>query len=344
MCQLDDPFQAVRWTDEDKLRLLDQRLLPDVERYIDYERAADVAQAIRNMVVRGAPAIGIAAAYAAVLAASEARQNGEDWKTGLSKQLDMLLASRPTAVNLQWAINQCRDLLVTLDSIPEIPLLALAKSLHQQDINANRCMGSLGITLIKPQSAVLSHCNAGALATGGYGTALGVIRQAYAEHLLKQIYISETRPLRQGARLTLWELNRFSIPATLLVDSAAASLMSQAKIDWLIVGADRITANGDVINKIGTYMHALAARYHKVRVMVVAPVATVDMSLQSGDQVTIEERSPAEVQANTGGEKILNPAFDITPAELIDFIVTEKGVVEYPNLARMKALFNPSVK
>ncbi len=340
-----ESFQAVSWRDN-RVRLLDQRLLPQREHYIDYDNAAELAGAITDMVVRGAPAIGIAAAYGAVLAGRAAWQRSQpQWKSHINADLDLLLHARPTAVNLQWAITRMRRCIAELETDPEAPLLELALSIHRQDIAANRAMGGLGADLVDKTCAVMTHCNAGALATGGYGTALGVIRTLHQRQKLTRVFVGETRPWMQGARLTVWELYRHQIPVTLIIDSAAASLMRQGEPAWFIVGADRIAANGDVINKIGTYAHALAARYHKIGVMVVAPSATIDMSIRSADRVPIERRQADEIIGDGGqiaglpGVAALNPVFDVTPAELVDFIVTEKGVIAAPDLAKMRAMF-----
>jgi len=340
-----EAFQAVSWRDN-RVRLLDQRLLPQREQYIDYDNAAELAGAITDMVVRGAPAIGIAAAYGAVLAARTAwRRSKRQWKSHINADLDLLLHARPTAVNLQWAINRMQRCIAALETDPQVALLELALSIHRQDIEANRAMGGLGADLIDKTCAVMTHCNAGALATGGYGTALGVIRTLYQQQKLTRVFVGETRPWMQGIRLTAWELCRHQIPVTMIIDSAAASLMRRQQFAWFIAGADRITANGDVINKIGTYAHALAARHHKVKVMIVAPSATIDMSIRSAEQVPIERRRAAEI-IGTGGQTAGlrgidadNSVFDVTPAELVDFIVTERGVIQAPDSAKMQAMF-----
>ncbi len=346
MTSMHDTIRAVVWQGG-KLQLLDQRILPQRYEYLTYEDAAAVAQAITDMVVRGAPAIGVTAAYGVVLAA-RARYGsvGARWKGAIKEDLLRLAASRPTAVNLFWAIDRMEQCIAGLpaDADPEPALLAEAQAIHDGDIAANRRMGELGAALIEAGGAVLTHCNTGSLATGGYGTALGVIRSAFAAGRIEHVYADETRPWLQGARLTAWELVQDRIPVTLLADGAAAHLMKQGRVSWVIVGSDRIAANGDVANKIGTYSAAVNARYHGVKFMVVAPTSTVDMSLESGDLIPIENRSPAEV-LSLGGQRVAaegaeawNPAFDVTPAELIDAIVTEKGVVLNPTAAKMAAL------
>jgi methylthioribose-1-phosphate isomerase len=345
-----DRIRAVEWVDN-RLKLIDQRQLPAHEAYIYIDSAADAAAAIRDMVVRGAPAIGIAAAYAVVLAArARYREDSASWTSAIEADLDQLHAARPTAVNLAWAIARMRNLIrQKIDGDPTSRLLVEAKRIHADDIAANRAMGRFGAELIPPDSEVLTHCNTGALATGGYGTALGVIRAGVAAGRIVHAYADETRPWLQGARLTAWELVREGIPVTLIADGAAAHLMKQGRIRWLIVGADRIAANGDVANKIGTYMAAIAARHHGVRVMVVAPIATIDPQTPSGDAIPIEQRPAAEVLAygdrrvTPEGALAWNPAFDITPASLIDALVTERGVVMAPDQAKIAALLQKSI-
>lgn len=340
-----DNFVAVKWN-AGMLTLLDQRRLPKETVYMDYDSVTEVADAISTMVVRGAPAIGIAAAYGVVLAARKAYADfGNDWKQHIEVDLQHLAEARPTAINLLWAINTMREQFADIQSDPEPRLLEIAKTIHQDDIDANHEMSRLGSTLIRPGSQVITHCNAGALATGGYGTALGVIRSAYKSGLIDHVYASETRPWLQGARLTSWELQQDHIPVSLVTDSAVSTLMQAGKIQWLIVGSDRISANGDVANKIGTYSHAVNANHHGVKVMVVAPSSTVDMQVNSGDQIPIEHRDGEEITAIQGIQiapknmHAVNPAFDITPADLVDVIVTEKGVIEQPNVEKMQSLF-----
>ena len=339
-----DTIRAVEWTDQG-LKLLDQRVLPLSHEHILLDDAAGVASAIRDMVVRGAPAIGVAAAYGVVLAAHDRyARSPATWKQDIEVDLQELSASRPTAVNLSWAIARMRDHMAELEGDPTPGLLAEALRIHEEDITANRRMGELGAALIARQCAVLTHCNTGSLATGGYGTALGVIRAAYGEGKISRVYADETRPWLQGARLTAWELVQDQIPVTLLVEGAAAHLMKQGGVRWVIVGADRIAANGDTANKIGTYLLAVAARYHGVKFMVVAPTSTVDISIHNGAAIHIETRSPDEVLSVQGrrlappGVDAWNPSFDITPAELIDAIVTEKGVVTAPTVEKMAAM------
>jgi methylthioribose-1-phosphate isomerase len=343
-----EKVKAIDWRDG-ALHLLDQRVLPFEETWHAYTSAAGVAEAIRSMVVRGAPAIGISAAYGVVLAARERFAAGGDWQAALEEDFTLLAESRPTAVNLFWALNRMRDRLQRLKG-SESPLAALeaeAVGIHLSDREANLTMAQLGADLIRKHQGnlqtVLTHCNTGALATGGFGTALGVIRAAYLEGMIERVYADETRPWLQGSRLTAWELANEGIPVTVTADSAAAYLMRTKGITWVIVGADRITANGDVANKIGTYQLAVAAMHHGVRFMVVAPSSTIDMALASGEDIPIEERDGREL-LELGGQRVgadvdaFNPVFDVTPADLIDAIVTEKGIVERPDAAKMAQL------
>lgn len=329
-----DSIRAVQWQG-DHLRLLDQRLLPGEERWIDCRDAAQVTQAIRDLAVRGAPAIGIAAAWGVAMAAQQG--------VPLEPVLATLRAARPTAVNLMWALDRMKRRIAA--GADAGALLREAQAIQDEDLAANRRMGELGAGLISSGSGVLTHCNTGSLATAGYGTALGVIRAGVAAVRIARVYAGETRPWQQGARLTMWELVRDGIPARLIADSAAAHLMKSGAVQWVIVGADRIAANGDTANKIGTYQLAIAAKYHGVKFMVVAPSSTVDMATGSGEEIEIELRDPAEL-LNAAGRRVVvegaqawNPVFDVTPAELIDAIVTERGVIERPNSLAMQAMF-----
>jgi len=339
-----DQVRAVAWVDG-SLQLLDQRRLPQFEEIMVLEDCKSVADAIGDMVVRGAPAIGITAAYGAVIAAGACFDaHPDNWRKDFKLDLEVLRQARPTAVNLAWAVQRMWEASETLEGDPVPALLELAHAIYKQDIKANHTMGELGATFINSGSAVLTHCNTGSLATGGYGTALGVIRSAWSAGKLTTVFADETRPWLQGARLTAWELVKDDIPVTLLVDGAAAYLMKQGKIQWVIVGSDRIASNGDVANKIGTYSAAVVARHHGVKFMVVAPSSTVDMNISAGDDIPIEIRPSAEVLDVAGiavaadGAQVWNPAFDVTPAELVDVIVTERGVVEQPDLAKMTAM------
>jgi methylthioribose-1-phosphate isomerase len=342
-----DHIRPIRWQ-AGKLQLLDQRKLPFVVEYVDCRSSRDVDEAIRGLVVRGAPAIGIAAAFGVVLAAGGIQaRTGAEALAQMQPAIAELNQSRPTAVNLMWAIARMRRVLAAagVDWREVIEREALA--IESEDLAANRHMGELGASLIEPGSGVLTHCNTGSLATAGFGTALGVIRAGVAMGRISRVFAGETRPWLQGARLTVWELLEDGIPATLIADAAGAHLMKTGAVQWLIVGADRICANGDTANKIGTYAHAIAARHHGVRVMVVAPASTVDMATANGDEIHIEERDGAELLSISGvrtvaeGVAAFNPVFDVTPAGLIDALVTERGVIEHPTAARMAAVFGP---
>ena len=317
------------------LRLLDQRELPQTVRYLECATPGDVAAAIHAMAVRGAPAIGIAAAYGLVMAVRADRES-------FDRAFAVLAASRPTAVNLRWALERLRSVWLSDPDIARLEREAIA--IHDEDLRQNLRMGELGAELIERNALVITHCNTGALATGGHGTALGVIRTAHAGKGLGCVYNTETRPWLQGARLTAWELQQEGIPAKLLADGAAAHLMSRLPIAWVIVGADRIAENGDTANKIGTYALAVAARRHGVRFMVVAPTSSFDLRCRSGAEIPIEERGAVELTEFRGqaiapqGYDAFNPVFDVTPAELIDAIVCERGVVLEPTRERVRAL------
>jgi methylthioribose-1-phosphate isomerase len=299
-----EPEQILRLED-DRVVLLDQRRLPLEEIEVSCASAADVAEAIRAMVVRGAPAIGIAAAYAYALAAAR----GED----LDAADAVLRSSRPTAVNLAWALDEMRA----------DPSAEHARAIHRGEVERCRRMAAHAAELMAPGTRALTHCNAGGLATGGYGSAVGALVSAWEQELLEHVWVDETRPLLQGARLTAWELEAAGIPHAVIADSAAASLMAAGEVDCVVTGADRIAANGDTANKIGTYALAVVAHHHGVSFYVVAPTSTVDLATPSGDAIPIEERDPAELTARFPAR---NPAFDVTPAELITAIVTERGV------------------
>jgi methylthioribose-1-phosphate isomerase len=294
--------------------VLDQRLLPGEVSYLECRSAAEVADAIRSLAVRGAPAIGVAAAYGYALAASA----GEN----LDEAAAVLLASRPTAVNLPWAIAEMR----VGDQAPST-LAARSRALHEGEVERCRHMAAHAAGLLAPGTRALTHCNAGALATGGVGTALGAIREGFDRGLVTHVLVDETRPLLQGARLTAWELERAGVPHTVVADAAAGSLMARGEVDAVLTGADRIAANGDAANKIGTYPLAVLAARHDIPFYVVAPSSTVDLAAGSGADIPIEERDPAEVSTRFQAR---NPAFDVTPAELIAAIVTEEGVHRPP--------------
>lgn len=341
--QYKNAVQALLWTGT-SLRVLDQRQLPEKLVYDEYHDAGGVSEAITTMRVRGAPAIGIAAAYGVALSVIQhCAENSADWQQKVAKDIVMLAKSRPTAVNLFWALEQMKSLLdKSITNNPQAVFIACAEQIHADDITANIKMGELGANLLVGVKGVMTHCNTGALATGGYGTALGVIRSAADRQSLK-VYAGETRPWLQGARLTVWELAQDGIPVTLLVDSAAAWLMKSGAIDWVIVGADRIAANGDAANKIGTYSLAMMAKQHNVKFMVVAPTSTIDWTISDGNQIEIEQRDKNELLPNcfnTEGSLVgaWNPVFDVTPAELISAIVTERGVVLNPNEQGMRGI------
>jgi methylthioribose-1-phosphate isomerase len=307
------PERIIRLED-DAVVLLDQRRLPLEEVEVRCETAADVAEAIRTMVVRGAPAIGVAAAYGYALAVA----HGED----LQRADEVLRGARPTAVNLSWA----------LDLIQRDPTYERAAQLHAEEVERCRRMAAHTAGLLAPGTRALTHCNAGGLATGGYGSAVGALITAHGRGLLEYVWVDETRPLLQGARLTAWELEEAGIAHAVIVDSAAASMMASGQVDCVITGADRIAANGDTANKIGTYALAVLARHHALPLYVVAPSSTIDLQTAEGAAIPIEERDPAEVTPRFAAR---NPAFDVTPAELIAAIVTEAGVHRAPFTASL---------
>jgi len=302
------PERIVRLED-DAVVVLDQRRLPDEEVELRLTTVEDVAEAIRSLAVRGAPAIGITAAYAYALAA----QRGEE----LDAAYSTLVTARPTAVNLRWA----------LDALRLEPSAERAQRLHAEEVDRCVRMATHGADLFVPRSRPLTHCNAGALATGGYGTALGVVRAAWERGLVETVWVGETRPLLQGGRLTAWELEQLGIPHAVIADSAAASLMAHGEVDCVVVGADRIVANGDTANKIGTYALAVLAHHHSVPLYVVAPTSTVDHATSTGAGIPIEQRQGDEVTARFPAH---NPAFDVTPSALVTAIVTEEGVHRPP--------------
>ena len=328
--------EPIVWTGA-SLRLLDQRVLPQELRYLDCRTAGDVAEGIHSMAVRGAPAIGIAAAYGLVLAL---RADAD----GFERAFQVLADSRPTAVNLRWALERMRGVWLPSQSVDALE--REARAIHAEDLAQNLRMGVLGAALMPSNARVVTHCNTGALATGGHGTALGVIRSAHALNRIACVYNTETRPWLQGARLTAWELQQEGIPAKLVADGAVAHLMTRESIDWVIVGADRIAENGDTANKIGTYALAVAARRHGVKFMVVAPTGTFDLRCRSGSDIPIEERAATELTEFRGqpiapkGYDAFNPVFDVTPAELIDAIVCERGVIEMPTREKIRALLS----
>ncbi|RMP61962.1 hypothetical protein ALQ18_00915 [Pseudomonas marginalis pv. marginalis] len=343
-----EKVKAIEWRDG-ALHLLDQRALPSRENWVVCTTVEAVAAAIRSMVVRGAAAIGISAAYGLVLAARARFAEGGDWQAAWEEDYALLAEARPTAANLFWALNRMRERLDRLKphADPLAVLEAQAIAIHESDREANVVMAQFGLDRIRkhqgnPQ-AILTHGNAGALATGGVGTALGVIRAAFLEGLVEQVYANETRPWLQGSRLTAWELAGEGIPVTVNADSAGAHILKTKGVTWVIVGADCIAANGDVISKIGTYQLAVCAMHHGVRFMVVAPSSTLDLLIASGDDVALEERDAGEL-LEVPGQRLdvaaYNPVFDVTPADLIDVIVTEKGIVERPDAAKLARLMS----
>ena len=328
-------MDAIRWEGK-TLYLLDQTKLPVEEAWLPYTDYRPVARAIRTMVVRGAPAIGVAAAYAYCLAALA----GED----LAEAKAVLAASRPTAVNLFWALDRMEKRAEACSGDPEA-LIAEAVAIHREDVSMCKAMGLYGASVVPHHARILTHCNAGALATGGYGTALGVIRTAHEQGKVEMVYADETRPLLQGARLTAYELVTDHIPATLIADNMAASLMAKGKIDLVVVGCDRMAANGDFANKIGTYSVAVNAHHHGVPFYVALPCSTIDLTIPDGAGIPIEERDPNEVRTLYGVQTapaevaVYNPAFDVTPHSLVTGIITEKGVVYPPFRENLQKLF-----
>ena len=343
-------IETLRWKN-DRLEMIDQRILPASFEYIAYDSAASVADGIRSMVVRGAPAIGCAAAYGIALEALKLKDESKGaFNKGMEKAFEILAESRPTAVNLFWAIKRMREKIadsgdVSPSELADI-LLNEAHDVLAEDIQINRTMGKYGAALLPDGARVLTHCNAGALATGGHGTALGVFRSAVEAGKKISVIADETRPFLQGARLTAWEMVQEKIPVTLIADNMAGYLMSQGEVDAVVVGTDRVASNGDVANKIGTYMVAVLAKRHGIPFYVACPLSTIDMSISSGGDIPIEERPPEEVtgfrdyQWAAEGVQIRNPAFDVTPAELVTGLITEKGVIKQPNLEKISALFS----
>lgn len=331
---------AIRWHG-DRLELLDQRALPATTQWISLTGADDTATAIRDMVVRGAPAIGISAAYGIALAA-RALGNSASADT-LKPAFATLAASRPTAVNLFWALARMEQICSLQGSALIDRLAAEAVQIHRDDLAMNLQMAEHGLSLLPEGKRVYTHCNTGALATGGHGTALGIIRSAWQAKRITGVVAGETRPWMQGARLTSWELMQDGVPVTLVVDSAAGHVFKGGDIGAVIVGADRITANGDTANKIGTYALAVLAKHHGIPFIVAAPLSTIDPALSNGDAIEIEQRPASEVRGIHGVSvaadqvPVFNPAFDVTPAELISAIVTEHGVITEPDTDKMAA-------
>lgn len=335
--------------EEGTLFLLDQLELPGKVIYRKCKTYTDVIKAIKNMIVRGAPAIGVSAAYGMAIAGTKAANLSPVEKTKFIKKVaEEMIQARPTAVNLKWAVDKmCSVAEKSLNLNPENFVAALEKAandIYEEDIECNKTMGDFGARLLKKNSVVLTHCNAGALATAGYGTALGMIRTGYKTGKIKKVFVDETRPYLQGARLTAWELQQEKIPYTLITDNMAGYMMKTEKIDAVIVGADRIALNGDVANKIGTYSLSILAKYHKIPFYVVAPSSTIDFSTLYGTKIKIEERSAEEVVKINGkeiapkGTQVRHPGFDITPASNITMIITEKGVFKPNKISTLKKI------
>lgn len=334
------PFEIVEWKNNQAI-LLDQRLLPEQEVYVTVKSSDQMAECIHNMTVRGAPAIGVAAAFGMALAAQEFTSTSRhDFTNHMSRAYNKLFATRPTAVNLVWGLNRIQKLIQDFNDddikVLQNQIVELSIQIQKDDIEANQMIGDHGHIVFEDGDTILTHCNAGALATAGHGTALGVIYSAVAHGKNLKVYADETRPVLQGARLTAWELKKHNIDVTVITDNMAASLMAKGKIQKIIVGADRIAANGDVANKIGTYSVAICAAYHNIPFYVAAPFSTIDPKTPTGEQIPIEERDHSEI--HTVGNRRLtpndvshfNPGFDVTPAKLVKGIITEKGIFEFP--------------
>lgn len=342
-------FKTIEWKD-DRVVMIDQRILPIKEAYVECLTFEDVAQAIRDMVIRGAPAIGVAAAMGIALGALKSRRKDKIEFLAELKEISTVISNtRPTAVNLFWAANRMMNLVnenkdKDIDWIRD-RLVEEAKKIYEEDIQICKRIGRVGSELIKDGATILTHCNAGALATAGYGTALGVIRAAFEEGKGVKVIASETRPLLQGARLTAWELDKDGIPVTIITDNMAGYVMSNGMVDVVVVGADRIASNGDVANKIGTYSLSILARFHKIPFYVAAPISTIDFNCSSGDLIPIEKRDIKEVTHILGNKitpdvEVLNPAFDITPSDHISSIITERGIAEAPYSKSLRLLLS----
>jgi len=338
--------KVIEWV-SGKVRIIDQTMLPQEEVYLDLAGYRDMASAIREMRIRGAPAIGVAAAYGVALGAQEIEAGSTDeFLSSLRSVSDTLAATRPTAVNLFWALERMNRVAEAVQDVARMKsaLLAEAKRIDVENEEADRKLSGYGAELIGDGFTIQTHCNAGALATAGYGTAVGVIRAAHEQGKRIHVFVDETRPLLQGARLTAWELKQEGIPFTLITDTMTGHFLSRGRIDCVVVGADRIVANGDAANKIGTYNVAVLAMENGVPFYVAAPMSTVDLSLSSGDQIPIEERDPEEVTTIGGvrvapqGVKVANPAFDVTPHRYISAIITERGVAREPYIESLRKL------
>lgn len=340
-------IKTIEWTD-DGVVMLDQRALPQQEIYLTFNRSEQVIEAVADLVIRGAPAIGVAAAMGMALGAQSFSDEPEEFRAQMADLSARMNAARPTAVNLRWAVRRANrvaeEALAEGVAAAKARLITEARLMHQQDIEMNRAIGQHGVALVPDEATILTHCNAGALATAGYGTALGVVRAAQEAGKNVNVLADETRPFLQGARLTTWELQKDDIPVTLITDNMAGHLMKQGKVDCVLVGSDRIAANGDVANKIGTYTVAVLAQRHDIPFYVAAPTSTVDLEAASGDDIPIEERSSDEVVVINGlrivpdGISAAYPAFDVTPNELVGAIITEEGVARAPYTENLAAL------
>jgi len=338
MAEFKSKIKPIEWIDT-YTRMVDQTKFPDKYEYVDIKTGQEMFDAIKTMIVRGAPAIGIAGAQGVTLYAQELASKSlalDEFKKQLLDKADYLVSSRPTAVNLFWAVEKQKEIIKKSNaSIEEIinELKINGKKIELEDIEINKKIGDYGAMVVPKGATILTHCNAGALATGGYGTALGVVRSAFANDPSVKVFADETRPRQQGARITTLELVMDGIPVTLITDGMCSYFMKKGMIDMVVVGADRIAANGDAANKIGTYTVAIAAKYHNIPFYVAAPLSTIDTSIKSGDEIVIEERSHEEVTVINGkricpeGVNVINPGFDVTPHELIAGIITEKGIL-----------------
>jgi methylthioribose-1-phosphate isomerase len=346
---------TIEWKD-DAVVMIDQRKLPASEVYVTCKTANEVAKAIKTMVIRGAPAIGVAAAMGIAVGMTRSRATGtKQFTTEFQKTCDLMAGTRPTAVNLFWAIERMKKTFAAAaqdgQSVDEIKkrLVAEARAIHDEDVQSCRTMGAHGATLVPSSARILTHCNAGALATAGYGTALGVIRAAAEQGKTIAVLADETRPFLQGARLTAWELVRDGINTTVITDNMAGAMMRQGQVDLVVVGADRIAANGDVANKIGTYTVAVLAKEHGIPFYVAAPLSTVDLHTPDGSRIPIEERNEREVthvgsnRLTPDGAQIRNPAFDVTPAQYVTAIITERGIARAPFAESLAQLFELGV-
>ncbi|MEO7193019.1 MAG: S-methyl-5-thioribose-1-phosphate isomerase [Vicinamibacterales bacterium] len=346
---------TIEWQ-SDAVVMVDQRKLPAQEIYVRCKTAAEVARAIKTMVIRGAPAIGVAAAMGLALGMRKCKAQGtRQYAVEFNKLCELMAGTRPTAVNLFWAIDRMKRSFAAGvqagESVAQITerLQAEALAIHDEDVQSCRAMGQFGAAVVPPDARILTHCNAGALATAGYGTALGVIRAANEQGKVKQVYADETRPFLQGARLTAWELVRDHVPTTVITDSMAGTLMRVGEVDVVVVGADRIAANGDFANKIGTYSVAMLAKAHGVPFYVAAPLSTIDLAAADGSAIPIEQRDGREVshlgsaRLAAEGASLWNPSFDVTPAHLVDGIITEKGIARAPYTESLAALFAANV-